>query len=282
MYVTYKNLQNYQVVAKDAVIGGVSDIYFNKATWQVSSLYVCTNKWLSFLPTKHALITTDAIESIRPETFEIFINLKKQEVMDLPTELPPFREKDKERHKGSDFIDTDVNADHQGYEDVYWAAPEMFMFWPGYYPYHLHHSRESSQKYEVSTKRSNIVGCRQLEDYVLLANDGKKMNEDYAVQDFMFRTDRSDFWRVTGVITILRAWGLNYWPVILFPTSVIEGIDKHEQTIKTNISRKAFDLAPEYKPTDIMEFNVESENKNVSHFVKFQAQHRGVSPEQMI
>lgn len=283
MYITYKNLQNYQVVAKDAVIGAVEDVYFNKATWQVSSLYVCTSKWLHFLPTKHALLTPDVIESIRPETFEIFINLKKQEVMDLPVELPAFREKDGERHPESDYYAADVDGYRSGVEDVYWAAPEMFMFWPGYYPYHLNQDKKLfSHKRDTTAKRSNIMGCRQLEDYVLLANDGKKMNEDYAVQDFMFRTDHTDFWKVTGIVTVLRAWGLNYWPVILFPTTVIEGIDKKSQTIKTNISRKAFDLAPEYRPADIMDFNTEAETKNISHFMKFQPQRGGISPDQMV
>lgn len=79
---SFKEVNGYNIHATDDTLGGVDDLIFDDATWQIWYMIVDTNSWLPW--SKKVLIDISFIENINYEDREAEINLHTDVIKSAP------------------------------------------------------------------------------------------------------------------------------------------------------------------------------------------------------
>jgi hypothetical protein len=216
----------YNIVATDAELGSVHDVYFDDEAWVVRYVVVDTGKWL---PGRLVLISPVSVS--RPDWLSrlLGVSLTRQQVKDSPsidTNRPVSRRNELHylRHYGL---------------PPYWgaaglwggaASPAAMLPAPAL-------PRSVADADNVSDDETHLRSCREVTGYALQATDGELGH----VEDFLF--DDLD-WAIRYVVVDTRNWWFGRKVVI--PPEWIDGIDWAGHTLRVDVSRDAVKRAPAY------------------------------------
>jgi hypothetical protein len=226
----HSQYKGYAIHASDGVIGIVSDLLFNDATWLVRWLVVDTGNWLSGL---RVLLPPSALAHVNHIDHQFSVRLTKQQVKDCPdikTDSPVSRQSE---------------ASIYGYYgwSPYWATGSylgMVGFSGGMAsPEVMQRARELDN----AQRKNDDTALRSIEEvtgYHVHASDGEIGHiADFLVED--------DDWSVHYLVVDTKNW----WPgkkVLISPLSVRK-IVWEDRVVNLGANRQKVKDSPDYDPS---------------------------------
>ena len=253
-----KDLENYEIGAKDGAIGHVKDFYLDDRAWVVRYLIVDTGSWLS-----HRKVLISPMSLNEPNWLAKL----------LPTSIT------KDKVKNSPPIDTDkpVSVQNEMQYLGYYGYPNYWEgsgFWgesnyPGMYgsglsreefdrEFRQPRSESSSNSFRNGSQRDedhHLRSCKALIGYHIHAQDG----EIGHLQDML--VDETT-WSIRYLILNTSNWWLGQL-VVVAPDWITQ-VRWADKTIEIDLTRETIKGAPVYEPN--AEFDREREGRLYAHY----------------
>ena len=217
-----KELNGFQLGARDGEIGRVKDLYFEDENWTVRYLIVDTNKWL---PGRQVLISPFAVRNIREEDRVVDLDLTQNQI------------------KASPSIDADKPVSRR-YEMQYYAYYNWPYYWngpglwgPAAYPRQGLRPIPEDQAYPMGEPKGDphLRSTDATRGYHIHARD----HEIGHVDDFVLDDE-------SWVIRYLEVDTRNWWPGkhVLVATQWVSEVSWHESLVRVDLMRDAIQQAP--------------------------------------
>ena len=246
-----KELEHYELRARDGKIGHVDDFFFDDRTWTVRYLVVDTGTWLD---SRKVLISPTAVSRAEWDKKCLPVNLTQEQVRNSPsidTEVPVSRE-----HEAAltQYYNWPAYWGAAGFPEMGFAlpiAPILPANIPAAHANDRHESGGASASSAAQESRDARGGTAVHEDrhlrsvravtgHGIEATDGAIGHVD----DFLI-DDRS--WEIRYLIVDTRNW----WPgkkVILAPQWIHE-VGWDEAKVRVDLARAVIKSSPAYDPT---------------------------------
>lgn len=228
-----KDVQDFQVAARDGDVGSLEEFLFDDRDWRIRYLLVKSGGWAT---ARKILVSPLAIKEIDWEDESLTLDLTFQQIQQCP---PWEADKPVSRQYEAEF------ARHYGYS-FYWNQPYLWgesalpdlMSTPG-----LDTDPTQGEPQGGGADHAHLRSSREVTGYDLRTTD----NTIGHVEDFLF-DDKS--WILPLLVAETREW----WPGkhVLIATSRIEDIDKNERCIALRLTREEMEHEPDY---DLMSAN---------------------------
>ncbi len=242
MLKSINELNGYEVLSPDGLVGYAHDFYFDDVTWIIRYLVVDTGKWL---PGRKVLVSPIVLG--RPDwgSYSLPVNLTKEQIEnspDIDTDKPISRQDETKllaHYQWPDYWQevTPVDAGFAGMRpDTYLSA--------------MRAAAESNQKIEEDVVEKTLAGeqtgdphlrsTNEVLGYHIQASDG----EIGHVEDFIYD---DDIWTLRYMVIDTRNW-LPGKKVLASP-QWIEKIIWPNSEVHVNLTREEIKNSPEYDPS---------------------------------
>ncbi len=240
-----RNLEGYEIIAKDGTIGKVHEFFFDDQTWTIRYIIIDTGLWLE---DRRVLITPQDLESLNDEEETLVVNLTKKQIEDSPRieeHMPVSRQKE------LDLIE------HYNWTD----------FWPGL-GMHLPEtaliiSREMTEKrvFEGTEEREkhgdpHLRSTREILGYHIHAKDGTFGH----VADFIVNDQP---WQLHFLVVDTKNW-LPWSKKVLIAPRWLERIEWADREVFINLTKEKIEHSPEYDSSKFV--SKDFEDKIIQYF----------------
>ena len=227
-----KDLESYELRARDGVVGHVRDFFFDDRAWGVRYLVIDTGSWLD---SRRVLISPTAVSRAEWDRKLLPVNLTREQVRHSPgvdTEAPVSRE-----HEAAllQYYNWPAYWGAAGFPDIGFAPPivPVPIFPPDA------RAREQAQAGAAVHEDHHLRSVRSVTGHAIEATDGQIGH----VADFLI-DDRS--WEIRYLVVDTRNW----WPgkkVILAPQWIHE-VGWDEAKVYVDLTRQSIQASPAYDP----------------------------------
>jgi len=226
MFKNLRDVEGYQLSAKDGDIGHVTDLYFDDDCWAVRYLVVATGSWLFG---RKVLISPNSVTKVDFEEKCIAVDLTTDQVRqspDIDTERPISRQQESEYHLYYNF-------------PPYWGGVAL---WGRYDQPGAEADAEDAKTAERGTNapaggRSHLRSAKEVRGYRVVAIDGQVGHID----NFLMEVES---WAIRYLVVNTGKW-LNRHEV-LFTPKLVDKVIWAEAQVDVNASKELIEGAPDY------------------------------------
>lgn len=238
MLCSIKELDGFEIIARDGAIRHVCEAYFDDERWVIRHVVVDTGCWLSG---RDVLISPHAVEQFDRDQRRLSVNLSRQQVEDAPgieTDKPISRQQEIPYY------------DYYGYP-YYWGGMNLW----GLAAYPMAGAALAATPFndgmpggaaemaaaERAAADPHLRSSSEVIGYHIEATDGNIGHID----DFLF-DERS--WAIRYAVADSHNWCHNWLPnrLGLIPPQTIESIDGSEGKVHVALTREAVKSSPPY------------------------------------
>ncbi|MCB8942993.1 MAG: PRC-barrel domain-containing protein [Ardenticatenaceae bacterium] len=229
---TMKELNGFELQAKDGKLGKIEELYFDEETWAVRYLVVNVGNWLL---RDYVLLSPTSVEDVDREAEVVRVALTKDQIENSPdinTHKPISREKEERLHAYFNW-------------PPYWRAMPMVAAGAAPHgapvapiaPYDL--APEEEKEMAAKGIQSSLRSTKEVSGYDVFANDGELGH----VETFLVDTLR---WIVRYVVVDTGTW-LPGRKVLIAPMWV-SGIRWADSEMYLKLTQREVETSPEYDP----------------------------------
>jgi hypothetical protein len=229
-----KELEHYELRARDGKIGHLVDLFFDDREWIVRYLVADTGTWLD---RRKVLISPVAVSRAEWDQRLLPLNLTQEQIRNSPsvdTERPVSREHELAL---THYYDWPAYWGAAGFPDVGFALPLVPPYIPDTQP-----AREAAAPAPPAAVHEDphLRSVRAVRGHTIEAKDGNVGH----VEDFLI-DDRS--WEVRYLIVDTRNW----WPgrMVIVAPQWIHDVGWEEAKVRVDLTRNAIRTSPAYDPS---------------------------------
>lgn len=229
-----KELDGFEIAARDGNVGRVRDVYFDDERWVIRHLVVSTGGWLAG---REVLISPHSVERLDRGNRRIEVNLTKEQIEQAPgvdTQLPVSRQQETAYY------------DYYGYP-YYWtggglwgAAAHPLPIAAGLPPEDAARNAAANRnRAGRGTADPHLRSSAEVTGYHAQASDGSAGHIDELLFD-------ESSWAIRYAVVDTRSW----WPggQVLVDSQAIEAVDWNRREVRLSLSRKDVKSTPPYRP----------------------------------
>lgn len=234
-----KDIENYEILATDGLVGHIKDLYFDDQTWVIRYFVVDTGSWLSG---RKVLISPIALDHPNWTEKTLSVAITKEQVKnspDIDTAMPVSRQHEMK------------HLDYYGYRR-YWG--DAGLWGSGSNPYLLSQGFTS-----VGRQSDGQSGAQDIFADVELVrhrDDNPHLRSCEVVLGYHIEATDGDIGHIDGMLVDEKTWGVrflivntsNWWlghQVLIEPQS-IKGISWSAVLVSLNLTQQAVKKAPIY------------------------------------
>jgi uncharacterized protein YrrD len=226
MFKNLRDVEGYQLSAKDGEIGHVTDLYFDDECWAVRYLVVATGSWLFG---KKVLISPNSVLKVNLDDRCIGVDLSMDQVRnspDIDAEKPISRQQESEYHLYYNF-------------PPYWGGVAL---WGRYEQPGTASDAEDAESAEADASSSletssHLRSAKEVRGYRVVAIDGQVGHVD----NFLMEVEN---WAIRYLVVNTGGW-LNRREV-LFTPKLVDKVIWAEAQVDVNASKTLIEGAPDY------------------------------------
>ena len=229
-----KDLQYYNVQAKDGEIGKVDSFLFDDLSWNTRYLVADIGSWLT---EKYVLISPFIIDEANSEDNDIHIRSTKDEIrdsMNIEDRPPVFMQKEKENKEEQHII----------------LLPQSTLTGVNVPPYHIR-VKENDDEFGLKQKEyGHLRSTKEVIGYKIQAIDG----EIGTVEDFI--VDSKLTWSIYFIVIDTDGWLVDR--KVLVSPKWITGINWNKKEVKVDLIKNKIENSPIYDPEKPIDREYES------------------------
>lgn len=230
-----KEIQGYELGARDGEIGRCNDFLFDDRSWAVRYVVADTRKWL---PGRKVLISPISIDAVIEATKILRVDLTKDQIKDSPpleADAPVSRQ-----------YETLFNRYHEW--GNYWEGPLVWGHYP--YPRLLQRSEALHKQVEEIEVQSHLRSAQNVRGYSIKATDTGIGH----IKDFIFDEET---WIIRYLIVDTAKW-LPIGKKVIIPPQWVEEVDWSDSCVTVDVPSEKIKNSQEYDPTIVLDRDYET------------------------